>query len=185
MNQTKNHSAKAQEWRLVMSSNRSSPCACLLVLLALGVFNPGVALAGGTPYGVVAEMTAGDVIRWKPKVEFERLVLTVVGPFDDFRKEFEAGERLVFDLRDDRGEALRDGSYSYELRVVPKLSAEVKKLLSDSGATDERARVRRDLRRSGKLPRSAHTQSGTFMILKGKLVDPRVEEKEPQANGDR
>ena len=57
-----------------------------------------------------------------PRVDYERLILTVSGPGDRFiRREFETGKPVFLSLFDAAGNRLPDGNYVWELRaVVPK-----------------------------------------------------------------
>ena len=61
----------------------------------------------------------------RPTGSFERLALTVSGPDDfSFTKEFPAAAAPVLRLQDLGAKA--DGSYSWELRVIPRIAAETK-----------------------------------------------------------
>jgi hypothetical protein len=120
---------------------------------------------------IVALMSSGSAgIDWAPLVEYDKLVLTVTGPDDVvIRREFKAGEQPSLSLFNRRGQKLADGSYSYELRVVPVFEPEVRERLSAAREAGNTAAVLSELRRAGKLP-SASVQSGHFQITGGTLV---------------
>ncbi|MEK6284813.1 MAG: hypothetical protein AABO57_03655 [Acidobacteriota bacterium] len=126
-------------------------------------------------------------VRWQPQVEYGRIVLTVSAPSGEvFRKEFEADAIPSFKLTDDKGFNLPDGSYSYELRVIPNLSREVRKALAASREKGNTAEVIQELQKSGKLPASVPVQSGSFLIEKGAVLTGSPEDgeepREPKQN---
>lgn len=131
---------------------------------------------------------AGDAteIRWQPRVEYARIVLTVSTPDGEvFSKEFEAGSVPSFKLADGTGLKLPDGQYVYELRVIPYLSREVRKALAaarEKGNSDETVR---ELQRSGQLPTDSLVQSGGFSVKEGTVYFGGAEEPgNPKKPGD-
>jgi len=122
-------------------------------------------------------------VRWQPQVEYGRLILTVSAPGGEvFRKEFEAGTAPSFKLTDRDGYSLPDGSYSYELRVIPNFSREVRKALAASRENGNTAEVMQELQRNGQLPKTLTVQSGSFLIEKGAVLTGSPEDGvEPQA----
>ena len=133
--------------------------------------------------GPIAEVSFSRTeVKWQPHVEHESLVLTVSQPDGEvFRQEFEAGNVPAFKLVDEKGAPLPDGHYVYELRLVPKLDTEVKDSLKEAEEKGERVQVERALKRSGKLPKEALVQNGTFLIEKGALfMDNTTEGTVPQ-----
>src|SRR5262249_49348621 len=106
-------------------------------------------------------------IRWRPQAEYGRLVLTVSTPEGEvIRQEFEAGADPSFKLMDSKGSNLPDGQYNYELRVMPKISPEVKKALAASRENGNSEEVIRELQKNGELPAKITVQSGSFRIEK-------------------
>ncbi|HSS48374.1 MAG TPA: tail fiber domain-containing protein, partial [Thermoanaerobaculia bacterium] len=90
------------------------------------------ALAGESPRpeNPVARVNVGPTsVDWSPAVDYERLVLTVVGPqgFEN-RQELEAGQSPSLTLFKPNGERLADGVYRYELRLLPRTVAGTKNL---------------------------------------------------------
>jgi hypothetical protein len=98
------------------------------------------------------------------------VTLTVLGPDGQiFSKKFQAGNSPEFRLND-AIEKLPDGTYTYELRLTPIFSAEVKEALKAARAKGNEAEVLRDLRRRGALPSQATVQSGSFLVVNGTVV---------------
>lgn len=118
----------------------------------------------------VANMTAsGSSIRWDVAASNAGLTLTISAPDGQvFRKEFRDGS-AYFKLVDNQGERLPDGQYTYELRVVPIISAAVKETLSNARAKGNDADVERDLRKRGTLP-TPLVESGSFSIVNGSVL---------------
>jgi hypothetical protein len=116
-------------------------------------------------------------VQFEPQVSYERLVLTVSMPGGAVvRREFEAGQVPAFDLPRAGG----DGSYVYELRVVPVIDAEVRKALASSREPGGAAALER-LKRAGRLPAGELVQSGTFSVVNGAVVSPDTREPGPAA----
>jgi hypothetical protein len=108
-------------------------------------------------------------IDWRPKVDYEHLVLTVAGPGDFYaRQEFGTGQAPLFSLVDSKGNRLPDGSYAYELRVVPRLDPGAPERLA--GAQDNHESGL-ELPNGGKLPERPLVQSGYFSIEGGSFLD--------------
>lgn len=120
----------------------------------------------------VANMTANGLsIRWEVAAPNAGLLLTVSAADGQvFRKEFRDGS-AEFKLTDDKGERLPDGQYTYELRVVPNISAATREKLSNARAKGNDAEVARDLRKRGELPVPL-VESGGFAIVNGSVVVP-------------
>lgn len=123
--------------------------------------------------GPVATVKAGPSgVSWEPHVQYDRLVLTVKRPGGKvFRKEFVPGSKLVF------GGELTDGQYTYELRVIPILTPEVREALKRARATGDMSIVDQ-LRAKGALPGGPQVQSGYFRVYGGAVILPDRAEKE-------
>jgi len=157
-----------------------------LVVLALCLTGVGRAQSVNKGDSVAAVVADRNAVRWQPQVEYGRLILTVATPGGDvFRREFEAGAAPSFQLIDREGNGLADGSYIYELRVIPNLSPEVRKALAASRERGDSAEVVQDLQRKGQLPTTVVVQSGAFLIERGAVFTGSPEEGvEPQALRD-
>ena len=111
------------------------------VLISLTCFLLLPALALAKPSGVepVGHLTAsGSNVQWMTSsVDHERVILTVVAPNGAvFQKEFAAGTQPSFRLQD-LGARQTDGGYTYELRLVPRISAEMKQQLAAARAAGD------------------------------------------------
>ncbi len=72
-------------------------------------------------------------IDWLPQVDYESLALTVSGPANLYlRYEFGPGQAPYLSLIDAKGDRLPDGSYTYELRTVPRTARESREKLDPS-----------------------------------------------------
>src|SRR6185436_6349022 len=101
-----------------------------LSVLAMCSSVSAIAQSSQTQELVAAVNSDKSEVRWQPRVEYSRLVLTVSIPGGQvFRKEFEGDAIPSFKLTDDQGLSLPEGHYMYELRVVPKFTKEVSNAL--------------------------------------------------------
>jgi hypothetical protein len=120
-------------------------------------------------------------IRFQPRVEYARLILTVSTPDGEvFSKEFEAGTLPSLKLIDDSGVKLSDGHYVYELRLTPHLDREVRDALAAARVKGDDQAVR-DLQRSGKIPTQVAVQTGAFSVKDGAAYFGGIEE--PKTSG--
>jgi hypothetical protein len=143
----------------------------VLIALALGMSVTSAAQSSNKVESVAAIGADRTEVRWQPLVEYSRIILTVSTPGGQvYRKEFEAGANPSFKLTDSEGYDLPDGSYIYELRVIPTLSPEVRRALAASREKGESAQLVQELQRSGQLPTSITVQSGAFSIEKGRVL---------------
>jgi hypothetical protein len=118
-----------------------------------------------------------NAVRWEVQGDFETLVLTVSLPDGRVvRREIQGGEPVVFDL----GGAAKDGSYTYELRGVPRIDASVRKELAAARKAGNEAAVIERLQSSGRLPREGAVQSGSFLVKDGAIVPRDQEERGPR-----
>ena len=148
---------------------------CLLLL-------PTLSFALSSSSEPIAHPSASaSSVQWMTTVDRERIILTVVAPNGAvFHKEFTSGVTPSFRLQD-LGGRLTDGPYTYELRIVPRISAEVRKQLADArDAGDDDAAGR--IQAAAGLNANALVQSGSLLVLNGAFVSPDLEETTtPQA----
>ena len=124
----------------------------------------------------------GSSVRFDVAGPHTASTLTVIGPDGQvFTKEFKGGNAPEFRLSDAKAERLPDGVYTYELRIAPVFSSEVKDQLKAARAKGNEAEVTRELRRRGTLPSQATVQSGSFSILNGRIIVAGAEETGAQA----
>jgi hypothetical protein len=82
---------------------------------------------------------------------------------------------------DEQGKALRDGSYSFEIVVVPTIPQEIRERMDAMrDSPDDRARLERELREQGWLPKAPLIVSGHFSITGGLIVDGSQAEGAPR-----
>ncbi len=135
---------------------------CLIVFFttpaALSAEDPGEK----TDLPVAGVSIGANGIGWTPTVDYKALVLTVSGPDGTiFTKSFKAGDSLYLDPRDDKGNGLSDGPYTYELRVIPVDTRKNRDTETVSGVKEGGARFGETL-----------TQTGYFHIKGGKFLTP-------------
>jgi hypothetical protein len=108
-------------------------------------------------------------------IDHEMVILTVVGPNGAvFHKEFARGSAPSFRLQD-LGGRLTDGAYTYELRVVPRISDEVKKQLAAARAEGDDDAAGRIQNAAGINP-EALVQSGSLRVINGSFVSSDLDE---------
>lgn len=149
-------------------------------ILAIGLIStlPLVAFAKEKTKEPVGTMTVGSSsIEWAPSADHDALELTVTNADGDRWTETYKG-RAVFSLRS-LGNGNIDGSYNYELRLVPRISGSVKQQLAAAREAGDDAEVARIMKANG-LNR-ALVQSGAFMVLNGAFV---VDAPEADANDE-
>src|SRR6185295_14599991 len=121
--------------------------------------------------------SSGAGVRFDVAAPHAAVTLTVIGPDNfSFQKEFKSGNAAEFKLNQLKGERLPDGQYTYELRVTPNFSKEVKDALKAAREKGNESEVLRELRKNGSLPTQPTVQSGGFAILNGSVVLPGATE---------
>lgn len=150
----------------------------LSIVFAIACFNV-LALGQTTEKNQIANVTGvGLSIRFDILTPNAGATLTVVGPDGEaYVKEFKSGYAPEYKLTDSKGERQPDGQYTYELRITPIISAEIKEALKAARADGNGSEVRREMQKRGVLPTQPTVQSGSFMILNGSLVLPGATEE--------
>ncbi|MGI9292524.1 MAG: hypothetical protein ACR2PS_00960 [Pseudomonadales bacterium] len=140
----------------------------VLTIACMGLGSLGVAANVALSPEPIAKMKSGPGgISWESRVPYKQLILVVQTPRGKIiRKAYAAGSKLAY------GEKLADGQYKYELTVVPDVAPDVREALKKARATGDRSIVH-DLRAKGALPQGPQVQSGSFRVLKGKVVSPQ------------
>jgi len=148
------------------------------VLISLGcLLLPTLSFAkpsGPEPVGHLT--TSASSVQWMTSaIDHEMVILTVVGPNGAvFHKEFARGSAPSFRLQD-LGGRLTDGAYTYELRVVPRISDEVKKQLAAARAEGDDDAAGRIQNAAGINP-EALVQSGSLRVINGSFVSSDLDE---------
>jgi hypothetical protein len=114
-------------------------------------------------------------VDWLPLMSHHDLMLTVAGPDNLYvQRTFSAGETPFFSASDVNGGVLPDGSYAYELRVVPRLAPETGDL---SPIKAEQGAVRS---REESLVQSGHLRIQKGAFVAGLPTPPRLGPRPPQ-----
>ena len=150
----------------------------VLFFTALAVVCLHVSAWGQSDDKRIANVSASGLsVRWDVSASNAGLTLTISAPDGQvFSKEFKSSP-AEFRLTDSLGEKLPDGQYTYELRVIPVISAETKETLSKARAKGNDADVERDLRKRGLIP-VALVESGGFSLLNGSVVVAGASERD-------
>jgi len=127
------------------------------VVFFLGTAEVAVASDDAKPVADVMLDSSG--INWMPKVNYARLVVTVARPDGAiFQKTFDAGSTVYFGLSDFKEGQCPDGSYTYELRVIPFID---KKVRREGDLSSANSRI---------MPQETLTQTGYFWVKGGSIV---------------
>lgn len=122
-----------------------------------------------TPATIGAINISASAIQWSASGTYDRLVLTVSGPENfSFSREFESGRVVSLRLQDLGAKMPADGSYTWELRVVPRVSADVKRRLAEARQKDDEAGAARIQAQAGL--NHVISESGSFTIGGGMFV---------------
>jgi len=135
----------------------------LLMLLLIGFLT--VVVFGQDNFKPVADEAIGsNGISWIPKVNYSQLVLTISRPDGTvFRTTFDSGSSPYIDLANIFGSSYQDGSYTYELVVVPSVGTRVR------GAEKSFPTSRTP---GMKQYAEGLIQSGSFTVKNGGIITP-------------
>src|SRR5688500_7959933 len=104
----------------------------------------------------------------------DSVVLTVSHDGEVYTKTFKAGKPVVFSLSDLPSDAVIDGAYRYDLRVVPSLPPGLDKKLAAARASGDDKAASKILRDAGvTIP---ETLTGSFLASGGSIVNPNATE---------
>jgi hypothetical protein len=185
------YEASGQMRRLiVVESGRSGPAPQpasdpgLAAPATAALESPGPALRPSAPLGappahampLVRMETTGIAIT--PRGEYDRVDFTVAGrDRSPIQRQFKWGATAYFDIVDEQGKPLEDGSYRYELVVVPSIPDQIRaRMEAVRESPEDRARLERELKSEGWLPKEPLIQSGHFSITGGLIVDGSQQE---------
>jgi hypothetical protein len=144
----------------------------LLALAAAALLVPCVASAA--PEATLAEARIGGAtIEFAPQVEFARAVLSVSTPSGRVLRFEGDGSVPSFGLFDAKGQAHPDGVYRWELRLSPRMTAELRKQLRAARARGEEGSI------------GERVVSGAFTIAGGAFVDPGEKEAPYRATAEK
>ena len=111
----------------------------------------------------------GSSVRWEVMVTNSGGSLMITAPDGRaFRRNFRAGASPDISLSDKQLEGLPDGTYAYELRLNPTLSASAKEALLKARGNDDDPENERAARKRPSVPEMV--QSGSFAIVNGAII---------------
>jgi hypothetical protein len=138
----------------------------LLAVLLFGFMVSAVYGQEPTSKPVADEMIGASGISWIPRVNYSQMVLTISRPDGTvFNTTFESGKTPYVDLSRILGSSYTDGSYTYELRVIPVNAQQIRRE-SELKVTS----------REGLKSHKALIQSGYFFIQGGGIARPEEPE---------
>lgn len=146
-----------------MKQKRQLLSTAILMAFILCFLGAAQAAAGVDRDKPVADVMIGSSgINFLPKVSYGRLVVTAARPDGSmFEKTFDSGSTPYLDLSSIYGERPLDGSYTYELRVIPLTDKKVRKDHAFAAGKEDRTQIRETL-----------TQTGYFHVQGGMIVTP-------------
>jgi hypothetical protein len=132
----------------------------VVILCFVGAADVAAGMQKDKPVADVMFGSSG--INWAPKVNYAKLILTVARPDGSMvQKTFDSGSMPYIDLSSIYGESFNDGSYTYELRVIPVSTQRVRQEVGVvKGAKGEN------------FGRETLTQTGYFQVKDGMIVTP-------------
>lgn len=144
----------------------------LLIVIIAAIGLCPTSASADKPEQVAEVELGGNSIVLRPLVANSGATLTISGPDNLLLEEsFGAGVVPSVSIVDEKAGALPDGTYTYELRLLPEIDAQTRAALASSRASGDESIVQK-LRSLGKLPTSQQTQTGSFTVAGGHLVDP-------------
>ena len=152
-----------------MSTRSRITLAIAIASIALLPLTASAREVGAEP--VAHAVVTPATIEFQSGVPHDAITLVVSGPNGfTYMKEFTGNPMLR--LQDMQGAA--DGTYQYELRVTPQISADVKHQLAEARAANDDAAIDRIMTAAGlKTP---PYQAGAFSVANGAIVSPDAKE---------
>jgi hypothetical protein len=147
----------------------------LFIVVLTALLIPGLAFAAPR-----TNISAAGV-SWQAASEYDGVTLIVSGPSGAYyTKDFKAGQAPSFTLKDLPANLALDGTYTFELRYTPRLSAEVKKALADARERGDDSAATLILKNAG--AGDGLVQSGAFAVLGGSFVTATEGQRTPKTN---
>src|SRR4051794_13260772 len=135
--------------------------AALLILSSVTAF-----AASENRHETVGHMTANAAgLSWQIGADNDRIMLTITGPNDFvYTHEFATARNVSVKMRD-LGANLPDGSYTYEMRVIPRISQTVRQQLAAAREANDDAAAEQIMAANGL--KDPLVQSGSITIANG------------------
>lgn len=158
--------------------------ALTLFATALTAVFASAALAQSSDGNLANVYGGGSSVKFEVVAQNAGVSLTITAPDGrSFTKEYRAGSSPGFELGE---KGLPDGTYSYELRLRPALTAGQREAMKASRGRDDDPEAERAARKPSGIP--SLIQSGAFTVLNGQVivggVEGREQAKAPAANTD-
>lgn len=142
------------------------------------------ALCAGAAFGQSSDGSLANVYGGGSSVRFEVVAqnagatLTITAPDGrSFSKEYKPGTSVAFDFGD---KGLPDGTYSYELRLRPALTAAQREAMKSARGKDDDPEADRAARKPAGVP--SLSQSGAVSLLNGQVIVAGLSEGRSQAS---
>ncbi len=130
---------------------------------------------------LVAAFPSSTAIVYDVLANNEGILLSVSGPCDfSWEQRYKRGDEPVFKIFDPKGNPLPDGSYTWQVRLVPYLDASVRDALATARKKGDTSLVVQ-LKLEGILPAKPLVQAGYFTIFKGRILDETIPEPKAKA----
>src|SRR4051794_4454733 len=135
--------------------------AALLILSSVTAF-----AASENRHETVGHMTANAAgLSWQIGADNDRIMLTITGPNDFvYTHEFATARNVSVKMRD-LGANLPDGSYTYEMRIIPRISPTVREQLAAAREANDDAAAEQIMAANGL--KDPLVQSGSITIANG------------------
>ena len=125
-----------------------------------------------------------DAVYFVPTEKFGEggLLLTVSGPEDCFLEQtYEPGKVASFGIRDEMGEIIPDGSYTFQVTHRPVISREHQEILAKARLRNDPKEIK-ELKKKG-IVRERHSDAGYFTVFRGRFVYQDLKEEDRSHEG--
>jgi hypothetical protein len=157
-----------------MKKARSISRSVLVFLVSL-LLLPTLTFAKVTQPEPIGHLSAsGSSVQWTTTADHESIVLTIVAPDGTlYQRDFVSGHAPSFHLQEIVGK-ISDGSYAYEMRLIPRISSEVRRQLAAARVADNDDAIARIQQASGISEEIV--QSGNLLVVNGSFVNSDADE---------
>lgn len=150
-----------------------------MAALAAIVLTPSALAIGGPDMGEgeLAQVDYGrSEVYWGMVTDYARVTLTISTPCGVIDRIYDEGKTPFFSIDELSPDDPR-GSYTWQIRIDPKIDPGVREALNDARAKGDDEAVR-ELRRKGLLPKGPFIQTGSFSVDDNGIVEQSGVEKQ-------